>query len=105
MIGRLGEKLELAILPVLLLVMGPIIVLYFFSGTGSKPPLAKGLHRIILFILSQSPFIGPYSIKASLQYSLQVGTYLHDAGRWGDMPIWYSLTKANISFSSKRAGK
>lgn len=45
----------------------------FLLGTGSLPPLQKGLHLSILHIVSPSPRIKPHSEKASIAYCEQVG--------------------------------
>jgi len=48
-----------------------------YYGIGSKPPLDPGLHLLILFMLSQNPFVTPYFSKHSIVYIEQVGVYLH----------------------------
>ena len=48
----------------------PIYVLY---GTGSYPPLEKGLHRSILQAAIAPPFTAPYFSTASSPYWEQVG--------------------------------
>jgi len=47
--------------------------LYLFYSKGSYPPLLKGLHLNILFILLYPPFTAPYFFKAFTEYSEQVG--------------------------------
>lgn len=44
---------------------------------GSYPPLLKGLHRSILHIDSTKALGKEYFLKASIEYSEQVGVYLH----------------------------
>jgi hypothetical protein len=42
-------------------------------GTGSKPPLKRGLHFNILFMDRYKPFIKPYFLNELIEYSEQVG--------------------------------
>lgn len=60
-------------------------------GTGSYPPLQKGLHRATLITVSTSPFIIPCFFNASIAYTEHVGLNLQEGGKYGDMAILYSL--------------
>ena len=46
---------------------------FFFSGTGSYPPLQKGLHLKILQTLKSNPLKKPWISNASRAYEEQVG--------------------------------
>ena len=48
----------------------------FFSGTGSYPPLEKGLQRRMRHSVSSPPFNAPNRSIATKPYSEQVGIYL-----------------------------
>lgn len=50
-----------------------ICPIYFLYGTGSYPPLEKGLHRSILQAAIAPPFTAPYFSTASSPYWEQVG--------------------------------
>ena len=47
--------------------------LFFLFGTGSYPPLPKGLHRRIRHMVRARPMRMPHSMTASMQYWEQVG--------------------------------
>ena len=49
------------------------LVLFFFSGTGSYPPLEKGLHRSILHTVSAVPLIAPKRSIACIPYTEHTG--------------------------------
>ena len=50
-----------------------VFLLYVLYGTGSYPPLEKGLHRSILQAAIAPPFTAPYFSTASSPYWEQVG--------------------------------
>jgi len=53
-------------------VLSPLLL--FFSGTGSTPPLQKGLHRNIRQMARNIPRKNPRFSIASIAYSEHVGT-------------------------------
>ena len=54
-------------------------------GTGSNPPSDHGLHLKIRHTVSISPLTAPNFLNASREYVLQVGIYLHFAGKSGEI--------------------
>jgi hypothetical protein len=56
-----------------------------YQGIGSYPLPPQGWQRSIRFRVRTSPFNGPCFLSASTAYSEQVGTYLHEAGVYGEM--------------------
>ena len=54
-------------------------------GTGSYPPLQKGLHLKIRHAAKSPPLSAPYFLIASAAYSEHVGVNLQAAGSHGDI--------------------
>jgi len=58
---------------------------FCFSGTGSYPPLEKGLHLKIRQIANALPLIAPCTSIASIAYEEQVGINRQQEGFAGEM--------------------
>lgn len=66
--------------------------LCFLFGTGSTPPLHRGLHLKMRQSAKKNPIKAPHSRNASIAYCEQVGKNRQLAPRRGDRCFWYSLT-------------
>ena len=65
-----------------------------FYGTGSYPPLPKGLQRRIRQIANRLPFQAPCLESASIAYSEHVGVKRQLGGIYGEMYFLYPRTIA-----------
>jgi hypothetical protein len=76
---------------------------FFFSGTGSYPPLEKGLQRKIRHTVSSPPFSAPNRSIATSPYSEQVGIYLQQPLVLRGLTFLYSRIKPKSTcFGEKR---
>jgi len=66
-------------------IMKIFLICYLDYGTGSYPFPPHGWHERILFNVSQPPLNGPCFFNASMPYAEQVGVYLHEGGRYGEI--------------------
>jgi|OpeIllAssembly_1097287.scaffolds.fasta_scaffold947473_1 hypothetical protein len=64
------------------------LVYGYVQGTGSYPLPPHGLHEAILFMVSQPPLKGPCFLRASIPYAEQLGVYLHEGGKYGEIAYW-----------------
>ncbi len=60
----------------------------FHHGTGSYPLPPQGLHEATLLMVSHPPLKGPCFFSASIPYAEQLGVYLHEGGKYGEMAYW-----------------
>jgi hypothetical protein len=55
--------------------------------TGSKPPLEKGLQRKSRHTDIKNPLNAPNCFIASMAYAEQLGVYLQESGKTGDINL------------------